>query len=154
MQFRMDSDDIFRPPAGSLVNEDYSSTTKMGTDKQLHAENHGTNFGLVITGTPVDDERIVFVAKSSGTFKAFEATLNDTGTTSDIKFDCNKNGSTILSATVDFTQADADKTVKAGTLSTTTFVADDIISLKCDQTTNTGAQGPFASVEVEYTATV
>ena len=150
--FRWDSDDIFAPPPGSLENEHYSSTSKMDVSRQQHIEIHGTNFDLAITTVPADDERIVFVAKSAGTFKAFEATLNVTGTTTNVDFDCKKNGTTILSAAVVFTDADSDKTVKAGVLSVTTFAADDIISIECDQTTTTGAQGPYASVEVEYTA--
>ena len=140
--------------AGQVHSSHLSSADgqRAGVDKQQHIVIKETNFGLVIGGTPVNDERIVFQAKTAGTFKSFEATLNDTGTTTAVTFDCLKNGVSILSAAVSFTHADSDKTSKSGTITTTTFVAGDIISLKLVQTDNTGAQGPVASIEMEITA--
>ncbi len=67
-------------------------------------------------------------------------------------FDCKKNGTTILSSVVNITHSDADRAVKDGTLSVTTVAADDVISISLAVTSSTGAQGPFAWVEIQETA--
>jgi hypothetical protein len=54
-----------------------------------------------------------------------------------------------LSGVVTITNATADRAVQAGTLSTTTFAADDVLSIAMAVSSSTGAQGPFAFIELE-----
>lgn len=138
-------------PAGSVTNASIAAGSNVDADKLQQIYNKGTNFGHAIADTPTDEERMVHVvtAANGGTLRAFHATLNDTGTTSDIDFDLKVNGASVLSAAVNFTNADADKVVKDGTISSASVSQDDIISIECDQTTTTGAQGPFAWVVLE-----
>ena len=124
----------------------------LDADKLEHLYKPGTNFALAIGGTPASREEIVFVATTTGVLRAFHCTLNDTGTTTDIDFDIKKNGTTMLSAVVNFVHGDADKLVKDGTLSVTAIAADDIISIELAVTSATGAQGPFAWAEIQETA--
>ena len=138
--------------SGEVVDGSISSSTKIDADKLQHIFRHGTNFDLAIGGTPATLEEIVWVATTAGTIRGVHALLNDTGTTTDIDFECKKNGTTVLSAAINFTHADGDKAVKDGTVSVTTFVADDIISLGMTVTTSTGAQGPYAWIDVEENA--
>jgi hypothetical protein len=103
----------------------------------------------VIGGTPTTREEIVYVASQAGTVRGFAALLNETGTSSSITFDLKKNGVTMLSSVVTITNATADRAVTAGTLSVTSFAADDVLSISMAVSSSTGAQGPFAFIELE-----
>lgn len=118
-------------------------------DKLEHLYKVGTNFDLAIGGTPAAREEIVFVASGSATIRGFHCLLNDTGTTTDVDFDLKINGVSALSAVVNVTNADSDRAVKDGALTTTELVADDVVSIELATTTTTGAQGPFAWVEID-----
>lgn len=142
----------FTLSAGEVTDDSINSSTKIDADKLQHLYKASTNFALAIGATPANYEEMVFVASTAGTIRGFHATLNDTGTSTDIDFQCKKNGTTVLSGDVNFTHSDADGAVKDGTLSVTSFVADDIISIQCTVTSSTGAQGPFAWVELEENA--
>jgi len=139
---------------GEVNNAAFSSNAAdiLDCDKVQQFANKGTNFGFVIGGTPTTREEIVHVCTYAGTFRGFHAVLNDTGTSTSIAFDCKKNGTTILSSAITITNAMADKAVQDGTLSTTTFAADDIISISMTVTSSTGAQGPYAYVVLEENA--
>jgi hypothetical protein len=139
----------FTLEAGVVTNESIASGAGIDADKMQHTYKPGTNFGLVIGGTPTTREEIVFVASQAGTIRGFNALLNDTGTSSNITFDLKKNGSTVLSGVVTITNATADRSVQAGTLSATTFAADDVFSISMAVSSSTGAQGPFAWIELE-----
>lgn len=135
--------------AGVIVNESIASSAAIDADKMQHVYKPGTNFGFVIGGTPTTREEIVFVASQAGTIRGFGCLLNDTGTSTNVTFDLKKNGTTMLSSVVTITNATVDKAVQAGILSTTTFAADDILSIAMAVSSSTGAQGPFAFIELE-----
>ena len=139
----------FTLEAGTVVNESIASSAAIDADKMQHVYKPGTGFGFVIGGTPTTREEIVFVASQAGTIRGFGCLLNDTGTSANITFDLKKNGTTMLSSVVTITNATADKAVQAGTLSTTTFAADDVLSIAMAVSSSTGAQGPFAFIELE-----
>ncbi len=142
----------FQLPSGSVVNEDISELTLLDADKLQHLYKPGTNFSLAIASTPVAREEILFVAATAGVIRAFHCLLNDSGTATNVDFDLKINGVSALSAAVNYVHGDGDGTVKDGTLSTTAFVANDIISISLAVTTTTGAQGPFAWAEIEELA--
>lgn len=131
---------------GSIKDRHFSnqSVDILKADKVQFIKIVETDFGFVIGGTPTTKEILRYVASGDGDIRGFHALLNDTGTTTGITFDLKKNGTTVLSSPISITHADADKLVKDGTLSVTTFTADDVISILMTVTTSTGAQGPFA----------
>lgn len=139
----------FVPDTASVKNDHIDPTTEIDSGKLKHIHRAKSNFALAIGGTPATYEEVVFIAATAGTIKGFMVTLTDTGTSTDIDFDLKKNGTTVLSAVVNFTHSDGDGTVKDGTLSVTSFAADDVISIAMTVTSATGAQGPFAEALLE-----
>lgn len=143
----------FVPDSGSITNDHISSSTDIDADKIQHLHKPGTNFALAIGGTPVAREEIVYVCEAStAVVRGFHALLNDTGTSTSCTFDLKKNGTTILTGVVTIVHGDADKSIHDGTLSNSGLVAGDILSIALAQTANTGAQGPFAWVEIDENA--
>lgn len=137
---------------GLIADAHVSSSAAIDADKLQHMHKAGTRFALAIGATPVGREEIVYVAQASGTIRAFHCLLNDTGTSTSVTFDLKKNGTTVLSSVVTVTHTDADRTVKDGTLASTTYVADDVFSIQLSVTSVTGAQGPFAWAEFDEAA--
>ena len=144
----------FYPDVGSLLDEHISSSTDIDADKLEHLYKPGTNFDLPIGGTVASREEIVFVASTTGTIRAFHCTCNVGGTTGDSDFDLKVNGSSVLSAAVNFDNADADATVKDGTISSAALAADDIVSIQVTRNTSHDGTGPFAWAELTETAAV
>lgn len=139
----------FTPDNNSINNEHINASTDIDADKLEHMYKAGTNFDLAIGATPVARHEIVFVASTAGTIRGFHCLLNDTGTTTNVDFDLRVNGSTVLSAVVNVTNADSDRAVKDGTISSASLAVDDVVSINLAVTTSTGAQGPFAWVEIQ-----
>lgn len=139
-------------PTGAIIDGDVNAQADISVGKLRHLHKAGTNFDLGITGTPGNREELVYVATSAGTIRAFSAMLNDTGTSVDIDFTLKKNGVSIMTADINITNADADREVVDGTLSSTSYVADDVFSIQIAITSSTGAQGPFAWVEFDEAA--
>lgn len=149
--FRLIGGDI-RLPAESVVNETVAAATKIDADKLQHLYKPGTSFGLAIGATPVAAERVVFTASGAAKIRAFHALLCETGTDTDVDFDLLVNGVQVLSSVVTLTDADGDRAVSDGSLSSADLVAGDVVSIELAVTSTTGAQGPFAWVEIEENA--
>lgn len=139
----------FNLEAGTVVNESIASGAAIDADKMQHVYKPGTNFGFAIGATPTTREEIVYVASQAGTFRGFGCLLNETGSSTSITFDLKKNGVSVLSSVVTVTNALADRYVSAGVFSTTSFAADDVLSIAMAVSSSTGAQGPFAFIEIE-----
>lgn len=135
--------------SGSVTNDTISTAAAIDADKMQHCYKPGTNFGFAIGATPTTREEIVFVASQAGTIRAFNALLNVDGSSTSITFDLKRNGTTMLSSVITITNTTGDRTVATGTLSVTTFSADDVLSIAMTVTSSTGAQGPFAWIELE-----
>ena len=138
------------PPNGWLTDADVNGDAAIAHTKVVHLHKAGTHFDLAIGGTPAAREEIVYVCNATGgaTLQRVSALLNDTGTTSDVDFDLKVNGSSVLSAAVNVTNADSDRAVKDGTISTASLSEDDVVSISLAVTTSTGAQGPYAYVVI------
>jgi hypothetical protein len=149
--FRISGGDL-TIPSGIIVDADIASNASIGIDKMKHAYKMATNFALAIGATPVAREEIIFVADAACTLRGFHALLNDTGTTSDVDFDLKINGVSALTGVVNITNANSDRQIVDGVLSTTVLAADDVVSISLAVTTSTGAQGPFAWVSLEENA--
>lgn len=141
-------------PSGIVQNADIATNAAIAVEKMQHEYKPGTNFDLPIASTPVAREEIVFVADNAGIIRGFHAILNDTGTTTDVDFDLKVNGSSRLDSVVNITNANSDRQVLDGVLSGSNDIiaADDVISISLAVTTSTGAQGPFAWVDIEEAA--
>lgn len=135
--------------AGSVSNQEVHSDAAIDASKLKHAYSAGTSFAVAIGGTPATREEIVHVANATGTVLGFHALLNDSGSSTNIDFDLKKNGTTMLSSALNYVHGDGDRTVKDGTLSVTSFVEGDVLSVAMTVTSATGAQGPRAWVNIE-----
>jgi len=135
--------------AGTVTNDTISSAAAIDADKMQHVYSAGTGFGFVIGGTPTDREEIVYVAKQAGTIRGFHCLLNVDGSSTSITFDLKKNGSSILTGVVTITDSTGNRAVQDGTLSSTTLAADDVLSIAMAVSSSTGAQGPYAWVDIE-----
>lgn len=135
--------------SGSVTNDTIATAAAIDADKMQHCYKPGTNFGFAIGATPTTREEIVFVASQAGTIRAFNALLYVDGSSTSITFDLKKNGTTMLSSVITITNTTGDRTVATGTLSVTTFAADDTLSISMTVSSSTGAQGPYAWIELE-----
>lgn len=139
-------------PSGIIVDADIGIAAKISVEKMRHLYLKGTNFQKDIAGTPTDLEEIVWIADNAGTIRAFNALLNVTGTVTDIDFDLKVNGNSILTVFTNVSNTDANGAVINGLIQIDAFATGDIISISMAITTFTGAQGPFAWVELEEAA--
>lgn len=135
--------------AGSVRDQHLATDAAVGAEKMEHVFSAGTGFGLAIGGTPATREEIVHVCGSAGEILGFHAILNDSGTGTNIDFDLKKNGVSILSSALNYVHGDGDRTVKDGTISNIVLAADDVLSVAMTVTSATGAQGPWAWVNVK-----
>jgi len=135
----------------TVADEHVKSDADFRASKMRHLHKPGTAFGFAIGTAPTAKEEIIFVAKGDALVRNFAALLYDTGTSTSVTFDLKKNGTTILSSVVTITHSESDKVPVVGTLasSPTELVAGDILSIALAQSSNTGAQGPFAWAEIE-----
>lgn len=100
-----------------------------------------SNFALAVAGTPVTREEIVYVANNSGTFKGVHASVKVPGSSASVTIDVKKNGTTILSAPITLTDATAAGVTQNGTITVTSFVAGDIVSIALTVSSSTGMSG-------------
>ena len=120
---------------------------------KLVAKRHiGTNFDLAIGSTVANREEVVFVATRACTVDNFFAKLATAATTGTTSFDLKKNGSTILTGTVDLTSSEGT-TATAGTLSgSPTLAAGDYLSIQLSNSSGDGLGG-YAYCEVSEDGT-
>ena len=135
-------------PNSCIKNKHISGSLSdiISTDKVQSLIYKDTNFNLAIGATPVAREEIRYLCRGDGDIRGFHALLNETGSSTSVSFDLKKNGVSVLSSVVTITHADADRSRHDGTLSSTTFVADDVLSISMAVSSSTGAQGPYACV--------
>jgi hypothetical protein len=139
----------FVPDAGSITDQFIATSAAIDADKMQHCYKPGTAFGFVIGGTPTTREELVFIASSAGTIRGFHCLLAIDGSSTSITFDLKKNGSSILTAVVTVTDSTGNGVVSDGTLSSSTIAADDRLSISMTVSSSTGAQGPFAWIDIE-----
>lgn len=138
--------------AGDVSDQQVASNAAISTSKLKHAYMKGTNFALAIGGTPVTREEVVHVCGAAGTILGFHSMLNDSGSSTAITFDLKKNGVSVLSSAISQVHGDGDRTVMDGTISSATVAEGDVLSILMTVSSATGAQGPFAWVNIEENA--
>ena len=134
----------FLPDPGSIKNTHISNNAADIIDAAKVQPWHqaATNFGLKIGDTPATAEYVVYTAEGNETVLGFHIQMTS-GASTNITFDLKKNGSSILSAVVSYTTA-GTRTKSDGTLSSTSLVAGDQLSIAMTVTAATGASGPRA----------
>lgn len=139
------------PDPGSIKNQHVSNQVAdiVSADKLQPFIQPRTNFATAIAGTPATREEIVHVASSASTIRGFHTVLTS-GASTNITFDLKVNGSSVLSSTVSYTTS-GTRVVKDGTLSSTSLVAGDVVSIAMTVTVSTGASGPLAWVNISET---
>ncbi len=106
-----------------------------------------TRFNTALAGTPVAYSDIAYVASGPGVILGFHAKLHAAGGSTAVTVDIKKNGTSIATSPISIGN---NTNVVDGTVSTSTFVAGDEISLVLAGTM-TGAQGPYAWVSLYET---
>ena len=146
--------DTFTAPDQALGDREHTAGRPLGVTKARQAPLQTCDFGLAIGGTVAAEERIVHVADGDETIRDFRAMLNSAITNGDsCSFDLKKNGSSILSSTVDFSSSDGDGDIKTGTLSSTSLVSGDILSMALTVSGTPDGTGPFAITEMDVQMT-
>lgn len=147
---RLQGGELLLDPSSVFDTNIAPSPNRISVTKLIHLHKVGTTFNQDIADTPVSAEVTKFVATIDGTnvIRKFGATLADTGTSTDIDFDLNVNGASVLSAPVNFTHVDSDGDVKEGTISSGSLSINDVVTIQMTVTSATGALGAFAWVEI------
>jgi hypothetical protein len=137
-------------PDGSIGSDHVTAVAgaEIVATKLKHLHKVGTNFALAVAATPVAREELVYVASAAGTINAFSAMLNDTGTATSCGFVLKKNGTTLMSSALNITNANTDRQVVDGVLTSSSYVAGDVFSIQLTVSSSTGAQGAFAWLEM------
>ena len=135
--------------SGQVLDTHIGSSAAIDADKMQHVYHGFTNFGLEYNAAPAAKVFVAYVATQAGTIRGFHCGCYDTGTASSITFDLKKNGTTVLTAVVTVTNAETDRVTYDGTLSVTTFAADDVFTIHLAQSSTTGMTGPYAWIDVE-----
>jgi hypothetical protein len=143
---------IVKLSAGVIIDQHIKSSAGIDADKMQHVHKGYTNFGLEYNAAPAAKVFVVYTATAAGTIRGFHCGCYDTGTSSSITFDLKKNGTTCLSGVVTITHAETDRVTYDGTLSVTTFVADDVFTIHLAQSSTTGMTGPYAWADFEENA--
>ncbi len=141
----------FQLGAGAVSDQQVSSSAAIAVTKLQHAYYRSTGFSLKIGDTPVTREDVVHVANAAGTVIDFSAMCNVKPSSGSIVFDLKKNGTTMLSATITIDNTFSNRQVGTGTLSVTTFVAGDVLSISATISSPTGSQGPLAWIGISET---
>lgn len=149
-------------------NTDFTGVVNMGAATTVHHkagsmgnaglavkpyQDYPYAFGLDTDATPIAVTGGSILCRAAGTIKGVYASLADTGSTTDCDFDLRKDGTTVLSALIQITDADGNRDHKAGTVTSDTVAAGDTLDFDLAVTTSTGAQGPSMLVFIEWTAT-
>lgn len=148
----------FQPPSGTVGDDAMNANSPAGVTKTRHLHSKGTSFGLAIGATPVTGEFQIYRAKAAGTIRNFVAELEETGSSSSIAFDlkkyndANPTGVSVLSSAVTITNATADRSGQAGTISSATYSVGDIFTISMTVSSSTGATGPWADAEFDEPA--
>lgn len=142
-------------PSACVDDESANALLPLGVTKTRHLHRAGTNFGQLVGDAPTTREMIVYHCAAPATVKNFRALLEETGTSTGVTYDlkkyndANPTGLSIIASVVSITHATGDRVAGAGAISTPALEAGDVLTIVQTMTTNTGAAGPWAEVEVD-----
>lgn len=134
-------------PAGSITNNNILASAGIVTSKLDHL----FIMPYFKVGTVATETAGIYVARKAGTVKSVEAFMigaNASGAT--VTVNVLKNGTTILSANASFSDSDAARAVKTGTISSAAYVDGDVFEVVVTATAGGGTVGTGLHVGVEF----
>lgn len=143
---------VFNPPASCITNASIITGAGIDTSKMDHR--HRKDVSQV--GTVADETRSIYIARAAGEVRSFEASLAGAcvgGATVTLDLQKSTGGgafASILSAPISFSNADAARSVKAGTISSGAFVDGDVFQVVVDATTGGGTVGTGLIGDAEF----
>ena len=139
--------------SGSIVNGDISLGAGVSASKLQHQHVVTADWGYADTdGTVAVEDQTVFIASSTGTIREVKVWLVDSGTNTDIDFDIEVNGSTILTGDINVVNGTGDNVAVAGVINTPNLIVGDYITCVIKTVTqNTGATGPRMQITLDST---
>lgn len=143
------ADGTVKISSGVVKDQHIASSAAIDADKMQHVFNITTDFGLEYNATPAAKVFVLYQAQATGTLRAFNAGLYDTGTSTSVTYDLKKNGTTVLSGVITVTNSEADRSQNDGTITVASFSAGDVFTVHLAVSSSTGATGPFASAVFE-----
>ena len=136
---------------GSVVNSDIASGAGISASKLQHQQIITIDWGYTdAAGSIAVQDRTFFIASGNGTIREVKAWCVDSGTNTDIDFDLEVNGSTILTGDITVVHGTGDQTAVSGTVSSGSLTAGDYVTAVIKLVTqNTGALGPRMQVVID-----
>jgi len=129
--------------AGTIVNTDIATSAGISASKLQHQQMAVANFELGDTGTPVVSEQTLLHASSAITIREVKAWLVDSGTTTDIDFDLEVDGASVLTGDINIVHGTGDQVSVSGTISSASVSSGSVITAVIKTvTSSTGATGP------------
>jgi hypothetical protein len=144
------SSDTFTPPAGSITNAAIPANAGITGDKTIRRVS--ANYSQAIGSVTAADGRVVHVAKAAGTILDFRAgSISLCTVDAVIHVDLKKNGTTVLTATIDLTSANTAYVAASATLAATpTYVAGDVFTVVVTVAAGAGALGNGVFAEARF----
>jgi hypothetical protein len=139
--------------SGTIVNTDIAAGAGLSASKLQHQHVLMADWGYADTdGTVATEDHTVFIASSAGEIREVKVWLVDSGTNTDIDFDLEVNGSSILTGDINVVNGTGDQVAVSGTISSGTLAAGDYVTAVIKTVTqNTGATGPRMQITLDST---
>lgn len=124
-----------------ITGSDISSTAAITADMIYYVFSEQHDFNLSNTATPVSATVHIKWCNSAGVITGVHARVVTPGSSASVTVDVKKNGTTILSSPITLTNSSTANTRYDGTVSVSTFNADDYITAVLTVSSSTGMQG-------------
>ena len=118
-----------------------SIANNISVNSMQYMISRGTSFGLPIGGTPVAAEYWVYTGNNSGVLTGFHASVTTPGSAASVTLDLKKNGTSVLSITINLTNTSTARTNYSGTISTPSYSAGDEFTIALSVSSSTGMAG-------------
>lgn len=143
----------FFPKPESLTEDAMATSTKFPASYSKQWLPIRSNLGFANDDAVTSKTYRIHVANGAGTIHNVRVQLPVAITNGgDLAIDVKKNGTTILSSTVDFTSGDSNNDIKAGTLSVTSYSEDDYFDVEVTATSSPDGTGILVQVDFEELA--
>ena len=143
----------FSPPAGSITNAAVAALAGIDSTKLEHQHRVGWSQANV---TAAAETRVVYVCYgTAGTILDFRAgSIAKAVGDSTVTVDLRKNGTTVLSSVITLDSGNTNRVVEAGTISSGTLVAGDLLEVVIAVSAGTGtlATGVYAQAVINEDA--
>ena len=141
--------------SGTIVNTDIAAGAGLSASKLQHQHVLVADWGYADTdGSIATEDETLFIASSAGEIREVKIWLCVAGTSADIDFDLEVNGSSILTGDINFLSATGAFTAVTGTISSGTLAAGDYVTAVIKTVTAAGspnAQGPRMQITLDNT---